>query len=315
MHERGLRRLDPSQDFPEVIDLIVLGFQDELDPQGWKMISQMRRRTRNRWWIQFVMGPAAHLEGFVWVESGHVVGNLSLRRASPGWQNGRLIGNVVVHPDHRGKGIGRALMEAALDVAEAENAHWIGLEVRASNRIACGLYERLGFKSVGQLEHLIRPARLAWPTYAKPRPVWRPSRPQDSMLWAALAERLHARQQAHVLEIRPGLFSFGGWEHTLDLWLAGERERAWIQDAEEPQFATCVRTDRRFKFHFWEILAHPHDDAQRAKEVTAMAIASTPSSRPWPVITFVDARSKLIAELHAAGFEHHRTLQQMYLSL
>lgn len=54
--------------------------------------------------------------------------------------------DLVVDPDHRGRGIGRALMGAVKDWAESRNAEFIELGVLAQNKDAVRLYESLGFK-------------------------------------------------------------------------------------------------------------------------------------------------------------------------
>jgi [ribosomal protein S18]-alanine N-acetyltransferase len=54
--------------------------------------------------------------------------------------------NVAVHPDLRGRGLGRKLLNHLLREAEIRGAGKIFLEVRPSNEAAIGLYERLGFK-------------------------------------------------------------------------------------------------------------------------------------------------------------------------
>jgi ribosomal-protein-alanine N-acetyltransferase len=53
--------------------------------------------------------------------------------------------NVAVEPAARRQGIGRALVDAVTNYARAAHAAKILLEVRASNRPAIALYERLGF--------------------------------------------------------------------------------------------------------------------------------------------------------------------------
>ena len=52
--------------------------------------------------------------------------------------------NMAVHPDHRNKGIGKALMAKALNDKDV-----IFLEVRVSNMPAQKVYEHFGFKNVG----------------------------------------------------------------------------------------------------------------------------------------------------------------------
>src|SRR5262249_22677806 len=57
--------------------------------------------------------------------------------------------NVAVHPERRGLGIGRVLVEAVLDESRAAAARLISLEVRAGNVVARRLYRRLGFVDIG----------------------------------------------------------------------------------------------------------------------------------------------------------------------
>jgi [ribosomal protein S18]-alanine N-acetyltransferase len=54
--------------------------------------------------------------------------------------------NVAVHPDFRQRGIGEALMLAAISEARARKAHLMILEVRRSNLEARRLYRKLGFE-------------------------------------------------------------------------------------------------------------------------------------------------------------------------
>lgn len=57
--------------------------------------------------------------------------------------------NIAIHPDMRGKGMARLLLDKLIKLAINKNISSIWLEVRPSNRIAINLYERLGFKKVG----------------------------------------------------------------------------------------------------------------------------------------------------------------------
>ncbi len=57
--------------------------------------------------------------------------------------------NVAVAHAHRRQGIGRAVMEAALEVGLTHRCRIATLEVRRSNQAAIALYNSLGFKPVG----------------------------------------------------------------------------------------------------------------------------------------------------------------------
>ena len=57
--------------------------------------------------------------------------------------------NVAVHPEHRGLGIARRLVEALLEDGRATGGRVVYLEVRAGNVVARRLYRRLGFRDLG----------------------------------------------------------------------------------------------------------------------------------------------------------------------
>ena len=59
------------------------------------------------------------------------------------------ITNIAVHPNSRGKGIGKYLMEKLIFVLKDKGCTDITLEVRKSNIIAQNLYKSLGFKEEG----------------------------------------------------------------------------------------------------------------------------------------------------------------------
>ena len=58
------------------------------------------------------------------------------------------IHDLAVLPTHRGRGIGRALLTAAEDMARSKGYARLTLEVQEDNLPARGLYERFGFVDV-----------------------------------------------------------------------------------------------------------------------------------------------------------------------
>jgi len=57
--------------------------------------------------------------------------------------------NVCIHPDQRGQGLAKRLMTRVITCAREQQVDTVFLEVRASNRVAQGLYESLGFNEIG----------------------------------------------------------------------------------------------------------------------------------------------------------------------
>jgi N-acetylglutamate synthase len=67
------------------------------------------------------------------------------------------IGSVIVSPERRGKGLGRAVTDALLAFGVSEGAHHAFLQVDATNTAAINLYSRQGFVDVGGYLNMIRP--------------------------------------------------------------------------------------------------------------------------------------------------------------
>jgi ribosomal protein S18 acetylase RimI-like enzyme len=312
---KGVRPVDPQRDMSAIVDLIALGFENELDPQGQKMLAQMRQAAQRRTQSPLGLGTDLEPTGFVWVEEERIVGNLSLRYALPSRSKGQMIGNVVVHPEYRGMGIGRAMVEAAITAARQQGARWIGLEVREDNPVACGLYTHIGFEEVGRQLHLLRPAGATWPNGMKTALTWQASKPKDRLRWMQLADAIYSRRQKWVLEIRPNEYNYGGLERKFDLWFSGEHEEAWLYGETEAQLALHVKTDKRSRYHVWDILAHPQTGEAGVQAIVAQALHATRRFTPWPVIALVADQAPLAKALYDAGFKLHRSLMQMVLEL
>lgn len=62
---------------------------------------------------------------------------------------------IGVHPDHRGKGLGRVLLA---DLLEAAGDVRVLLEVRTDNTPARTLYESVGFRTLGVRRNYYRPS-------------------------------------------------------------------------------------------------------------------------------------------------------------
>ncbi len=82
---------------------------------------------------------------FVYEEAHKVLGYMGLYAVA----GEGSVTNVATHPDHRKKGVGRALVENALALGKELGLEYITLEVRESNIGAQKLYEKCGFANVG----------------------------------------------------------------------------------------------------------------------------------------------------------------------
>lgn len=80
---------------------------------------------------------------------------------------------IAVAPEHRGRGGGRALLAALLDVADAVAAP-VFLEVRTDNTVALALYRSVGFTVAGVRPNYYRPSGAdAYTMVRQGRPISR----------------------------------------------------------------------------------------------------------------------------------------------
>jgi len=316
--QNKVRPFDPYRDLGPVAELIRVAFGDGLDPAAQVALAEMRHTARWgpllwwRYWLEW--GGTGVASGFVWVEEGRVVGNVSLRRA-PEW-GGFLVGNVAVHPDWQGRGIASRLMKAALEEISARYGHWVGLEVRADNQAACRLYEHLGFREASRTLRMLRPAGLPWAGKRPPHPSLRRGRSRDS---AALIELVHAivpEPQRLLLELRRRDYQ-PGWERALDQWLEGRREFWWVVE-EDGAVQGAVRALREcgHRPHWLEVLIAPEHRGRFEAVLVQQGVASLRGAPRKMVETVLPSPTEpLVMALEAAGFQKLCVLVQMRLDL
>ena len=310
--EQGLVPFHPLRHLGPVADLMTEAFGGELGPWARQTLRRMQRIAR--WgalgFLIWGMGLDQESPGFVWVEDGRVVGNISFRRAAAagGW----MIGNVAVHPRWRGRSIGRALVEAALEEIAARGGTWVGLEVREDNPAARRLYEGLGFETVGTSLELARPESRPWP----------PARPPDLPLQRARAAENHAlyllardglsRTHQEVLEIRPSAYR-AGWEARLSAWLEGRSEDWWVLKDERGLIGALRLTSYRpGRWHEVEVLVRPPRMDDLGGPLVATALAFLARRPAWETVTtLLGARMRLETFFTDAGFRPLRRLLQM----
>lgn len=314
--EGRVRSFDPFHDVGPVVELIGAAFGDRLDPAGRATLARMRRFAQGGpvlQWVQLFLGRATAAPGLVWEDDGRIVGNASLRRARS--RGGYLVGNVVVHPDWRGQGIGRALMRAAIEHVSRRGARWVGLEVRADNDVARQLYEDLGFHEVGRVLHMLRPAGIPWTaSRSLPGPVRRGgSSDSDALVGLMLAAV--PREHRPLLEVDEIDYRPSG-TRAVEHWLRGEREVWWVTDGGGGicGAARIVRKPGRFPNRL-EILVRPEHEGQFEATLVRQSIDTLKGSTRKPIeIQAPMPCVHLTTALEAEGFETLRVLIQMTLS-
>ena len=149
--------MDPMRDLRGVADLIETSFALDLDRSGQSALRELRWMSYLKpilWWmVYFSPAYTDFLSGFVWEEDGKIVGNITVNRSSVGSRRW-LISNLAVAKNHQGRGIGRCLMDAGLELIKEQSGIAVSLQVRADNTRARRLYETLGFKHISGTTHL-----------------------------------------------------------------------------------------------------------------------------------------------------------------
>lgn len=126
---------------------------------------QLRAIDRATWaaWVNPGPPPAADSPFFrpgvepddtlVAVANGEIVGYLLLGHPTPlpASEHVQMVRGLGVDPDARRSGIGRALVEAAIEAATERGARKLSLRVLGPNEPARKLYERCGFEEEGVL--------------------------------------------------------------------------------------------------------------------------------------------------------------------
>jgi [ribosomal protein S18]-alanine N-acetyltransferase len=121
------------EDMPEVIALEQAAFRNPWSPE-------LLRRELDHDWSTILL-----------VEESLPTGGRCLLGLAIFWivQDEVHVLNVAVAPEHRRRGVGRAVMDEVLARGRHRRCSLATLEVRRSNEAAIGLYRSLGFRSVG----------------------------------------------------------------------------------------------------------------------------------------------------------------------
>lgn len=118
-----------SRDIPQVIEIEELSFTAPWSEEAFK--NEVCRNICARYQVAYLNDKIIGYGGmWVIVDEGHIT-------------------NIAVHPEYRGIGVGKMIMEALIKVAKGEGVKSMTLEVRRTNLIALNLYKKYGFAIEG----------------------------------------------------------------------------------------------------------------------------------------------------------------------
>ena len=321
----GLRPMDPVRDLGTIADLIASAFADEIDDRGRAALREMRLMARLSplvwWWAQADPSFSDTFNGFVWEEPVpegrglRIIANVSLSRA-PGSRRRWIICNVVVEDAHRGQGIGRQLVEAAIDEALQLGAEGILLQAHRDNAPALQLYTSLGFREVSG-ETGFRLDDIA-PVVVQDAAGYhiRPWRATDGQVVYELARRIMPPGQRWVRPLRvedyrpDWLVRLG--RRISDL-LAGRRVHRLVALHEDRLVAMmAVTAALRQGEHHLMLLTDPDHAGQVGAALVSRALQILSDFPPRPVGITLDSEQRATARvLRDYGFKEQRTLLTM----
>jgi GNAT superfamily N-acetyltransferase len=261
----GVRPVNLRTDLGGIAELIDLCFS--VDEAGRATARELRALSQTGALLSLLQRMDRLLDGlgqgFVWLEAGRVVGNVSIAPADypPDMGKGYIVANVAVHPDFRRRGIAKALVSKALEHIQARNGTFAILQVEAENHGARDLYRALGFYEERTF--------IKWQRSA----MWRAPHKLDDMPFITLRQGNEWRAEYALARlVRPNRLGGVGWLRpthprtfrpslwrSLEMLFSGQGIERWIvrsPDERSILAALCARTQFGGAVHL-ELLVHP----------------------------------------------------------
>jgi ribosomal protein S18 acetylase RimI-like enzyme len=316
----GVYPFSPRKHLRQVADLVSAVFGAELDEEGRYALQEVQAVS----WLSPLFGEllstnllGEFVGGYVWIEGGRVLGNLTLQRNDYSGSRWR-ISNVAVAAEQRGRGIGRSLMLAALSEIAQQNGSWAVLQVRLDNQPARRLYSSLGFTEVCQDGIWRRPATPAG-GLTQPSPPDVELQRLPALAWRARFELAQAAQTqlanwaspvaAEAYQTDP-LQALGevlsGWLGLYWVQRWGRQSRGQLEGAIE------VRASVFGGAHRLQMLVRPQARGRLERALVNQGLRALAAAPCAPVIAEQSGdHGEGVAALEAAGFRAQRVLLTM----
>jgi GNAT superfamily N-acetyltransferase len=149
-----------EEDVEGICDLLTLLFSQEADFEP--------DYARQREGVAMVIRNRENGRFLILKEADNIIGTVSLLFTISTALGGKvaLLEDMIIHPDNRGTGLGRLLLEKAIETAKSHGCLRITLLTDTDNHTAQSLYKKYGFEP----SHMI-PMRLVFSDLDKSSPV------------------------------------------------------------------------------------------------------------------------------------------------
>lgn len=310
-----------SSDLGQVASLIEEAFGYDLDQSGIEALRELKVMSHlgPLLWLLERIGPEFRntFFGFVWVEDGQIVGNVTVNKGSASSRRW-VISNVAVRPAYRRRGIAYQLMEAALNWARSQGGEWALLQVRADNEPARRLYHRLGFEEVTAVAELrlekVRPvAIVSTGGFTLRQRSHREWLKEYRLVKAATSPGAQWVNPVRETDLDPGQRLY----RALADFFAGRKVYRLAVESEGRFIALLTAQASRWESdHSLELTVHP-DYRGRLEEMLVTAALTILSGYPprGVSVNHLTDHPQVIAALKQYGFVEQRTLAQMRLDL
>jgi ribosomal protein S18 acetylase RimI-like enzyme len=315
-----IRRLDLAHDLPGLADLLEVAFAPDLAQTGNAIVSEFRQLAQAGPFLSLLtlLAPQAPILGIIWEEAGRIIGNVSLNRESKRhslW----TISNVAVHPDYRGRGIARQLMDTAIAEAGRRSARTLFLEARTDNGTAKRLYERCGFVGADTVHEMSRDFGIPVPVAMSGSLHLRRRRDSDAEPLFRLAQAATVPAVQQYRPPSPGEYHLSLLHplvRFLDPILSLSQRSDWVIENSEVYGMMRVTGQYDTARHQIGIAVHPDHRGTIERE---LLIAGLRRLQRFPSRTIAASAStshpEAIDAYSGLGFATVRVLEQMYLSL
>ncbi len=308
-----IRPFSLRRDLGDLADLVQASFGEELVATGSKMVEEMRQMASLGPLLPLAFLGMPPMRGYVWVDAGRVVGNISLAQERGGrW----TLSNVAVLPEMRGQGIAGCLVDAALEHVRRQGGRMITLQVRSDNAPARALYAHRGL-AVYDTVHELRLSPLSWPPVLRAsHPSIRPRRRDDApwLRYLIRASIPEGAQRYHVSPDEPAAPGVVSWLRRAWEQLAQPQERPGLvaTAGDRPIGLASATTRLLASWHELRLYVAP---ARRGTVeqplVEAMLAQLDGAPRREVRATLSTSHPEGIDVLHRLGFETSRVLDQM----